>query len=406
MKKPKNLREKNVKKGLLEGIRVIDITWFQTGPLTTQALSDCGAEVIKIDTRSRIPTSGGGNVWFSGDYQKATNKLSITLNFASPKGLDLAYRVIAKSDIVVENLSGGALARRGLGYDDLKKIKPDIIMLSSSMQGQTGPHASHAASGHKLSALSGFNHITGWPDRKPGWVAAYTDNIAPRYNIIAILAALDYRRRTGKGQYLDVSQNEAGMQFLAPLILDYAVNKRVAGRTGNKYPYAAPHNAYRCCGEDRWCAIAVFTDEEWKSFSNVIGNPAWTNSPRFATLLARKENEEELDRLVNEWTISHSAEEVMSMMQAAGVAAGIVQNARDQVDNDLQLKHRHFFWELDHPEVGKYLSPAGIHFLLSKMAYKVRRAPVLGEHNEYVFKGILGISDNEYDELVKEKVID
>lgn len=400
-------------KKLLEGIRVVEVTVYHTGPLTTQALSNLGAEVIKIDTSSQLAITGGGGGRggaaagaMTGGHQKATNKFSVTLNFASPKGLDLARRLIAKSDIFVENLAGGSLIRRGLGYEDLKKIKPDIIMLSTCMQGQTGPYASHAASGHKLSALSGFNHISGWPDRPPAWVAAYTDNIAPRYNITALMAALDYRRRTGKGQFLDMSQNEAGVQFMAPLVLDYVVNKRVANREGNKYAYAAPHNAYRCQGDDRWCAIAVFTDAEWRSFCKVIGRPSLARNAKFSTLLARKENEDELDRLVNEWTVEHTAEEVMNLMQAGGVAAGMLENAEDQVDFDPQLRHRHFFWELEHPEIGKFLSPTGVHFLMSRTEYKLERSPVLGEHNDYVFKKLLGLSDSEVSELVREKVID
>ena len=272
------------------------------------------------------------------------------------------------------------------------------------MQGQTGPYASHGASGHKLSALSGFNYISGWPDRDPAWIAAYTDNIAPCYNIIAIMAALDYRRRTGKGQFLDMSQNEAGVQFMAPLILDYAVNKRVANREGNKYPYAAPHNAYRCIGEDRWCAIAVFTDKEWQSFCKVIGKPALAKNPKFNTLLARKEHEEELDKLVNEWTVKHTAEEVMNLMQAKGVAAGMVETAKDQ-ERDPQLMARHFLWELDYQEGGTILSPAGVHFLLSKTPYELKPAPSLGQHNDYVFKELLGLSDEEIIKLENEKVI-
>ncbi len=395
---------------LLEGIRVVDITVYQTGPLTTQALSNCGAEVIKIDTKSQLAGGGGGVGGVvgapTGQLQKNTNKLSVTLNFATPKGLELARRLVAKSDIVVENLAGGSLARKGLGYEDLSRIKPDLIMLSTCMQGQTGPYASHAASGHKLSALSGFNHISGWPDRPPAWMGAYTDNIAPCYNIIAILAALDYRRRTGKGLFLDMSQNESGMQFLAPLILDYTVNHRVANRMGNQCEYAVPHNAYPCRGDDRWCAISVSTDEEWRSFCRVIGNPGLAQDTRFNTLLARKDNEDELDRLVNEWTVKHSAEEVMTLMQAADVAAGVVQTAQDQVERDAQLEHRHFLRELEHPVVGRYLAPSGTHFLMSKSSCELRRAPLLGEHNQYVFKGILGISDAEYDALVKNKVID
>ncbi len=387
-------------KKLFEGIRIIDITFYLTGPLTTQAFSNLGAEVIKIETRSQM--TGGG----MGGQPMHTDKLSVTLNFASPKGLELARRIIATADVVVENLAGGSLIRRGLGYEDLKKIKPDIIMLSTCMQGQTGPYASHAASGHKLTALTGFEQISGWPDRLPVYMAAYTDIIAPRYNIIALLAALDYRRRTGKGQFLDMSQYEGGVQFMAPAILDYTANKRVAGRVGNKYAYAAPHNAYRCTGEDKWCAIAVFTDNEWKSFCKVIGKPALAKNPKFNTLLARKENEEELDALVNGWTSSRSAEDVMNAMQKAGVAAGMVENGEDHIKNNPQLQHRHFLWELEHPEGANYFSPAGVHFLMSKTPYEVKRSPILGEHNEYVFKDILGLSEDEITQLVEDGVID
>jgi len=287
----------------------------------------------------------------------------------------------------------------------LKKVKPDIIMLSSCMQGQTGPHATHPGFGPHLTALTGLVHIAGWPDRKPAELGVYTDLIAPYFNALAILAALDYRRRTGKGQYFDASQYENVIHFMAPLILDYTVNRRVANRTGNQSPYAAPHGAYRCRGQDRWCTIAVFTDEEWQSFGKIIGNPAWVNSPEFATLQARKENEDELDGLVEDWTVNHSAQEVMTMMQAGGVAAGVVETGEDQLEHDAQLKHRHSFWEVEHPEVGKYHVPTPS-FVLSKSLYELCRAPLVGEHNEYVLKEILGMSDEELAELVIEGVVE
>ncbi len=386
----------------LEGIRVVDITGYVTGPLTTQALADLGAEVIKVETRGR---AGSDQAGLGGGMQRNGGKLSVTLNFTTGEGAGLLLRLVAIADIVIENLSGGTLARRGLGYEDLRKVKPDLIMLSSCMQGQTGPYAEHAASGHKLTALAGFNQIAGWPDREPGWIGAYTDFIAPRYNIIAVLAALDYRRQTGKGQYLDMSQYETAVQFVAPIVLDYQANGRIAGRTGNQVPYATPHNAYRCLGEDRWCAITVFTDDQWQAFCHVIGGLPWAKEPRFATILARKENEGELDQLVNEWTSTHTAEEVMAAMQAAGVPVGIIENPEDQLDKDPQLRARRFFRELDYPGVGPYRAPLGTHFLLSKHEFEAKRAPVLGEHNEYVFKRLLGLPDAEYDRLVAANVI-
>ena len=385
----------------LEGIRTVEVTVYVTGPVTTQLMADCGAEAIQIETGSRR-TGAAGFRRAEGQRRASTGKLSVSLNFQTPKGLDLARRIISTADIFVENLAGGTLTRRGLGYEDVRKIKPDIIYLASCMQGQTGPHATHAASGHKLSALTGYNHIAGWPDREPAWVGTYTDFVAPRYNILAILGALDYRRRTGKGQFLDISQYEAGVQFMGPALLDYTVNKRVAERMGNKNPYAAPHNAYRCRGEDRWCAIAVFATDEWRSFCNVIGNPALAEDPMFATLLARKENEELLDLIINDWTSTRQAEEVAVLMQGAGVAAGVVENIEDQVSYDPQLRHRRFFWEMEAPEDGKEQPSQDPYYRLS---LRVRQGPTLGESNDYVFKKLLGMSENEIAGLVKEGVI-
>ncbi len=388
---------------LLKGIRVVDFTWHITGPLTTKPLADCGAEVIVVESKNRPGLQRGGLRTGSGD-QFYSGKLAITLNTATPKGLELTKRLIGISDIVVENYAGGAMERMGLGYDVLRKIKPDIIMLSSSMQGQTGPYRSHPGSGHKLTALAGFNQIMGWPDREPGYNGAYTDFIAPRYNIIAVMAALEYRNRTGKGQYLDISQYETGIQFMAPLILDYELNGRVPQRTGNRVPHAAPHNAYRCLGEDRWCTIAVFTDGEWEAFKKVLGNPAWAQQEKFATLLGRKKNEEELDRLVGEWTSSRTAEEVQDTLQAAGVPAGVVETGEDLLDKDRQFKYRGTFTEVEYPGIGSFRTP-GMHFVASKFCHDLKGAPLMGQHNDYVFKELLHIPEAEYEELKNEKVI-
>ncbi len=393
-----------MQKELLAGIRVIDFTWALTGPIATKHLSDLGAEVIKIETRVRpdIQRTGAKTGSFN---QHNTGKLGITVNLKKPDGLALVKQLIARSDIVVENFAGGAMEKMGLGYSVLKELKSDVIMLGSCMQGQTGPFARHPGIGFRLTALSGFNHITGWPDRSPGWIGAFTDFIAPRFIILAIMAALDYRRRTGRGQYLDASQLEAGVQLMAPLLLDAAVNKQPSDRMGNRCPYAAPHNAYRCLGDDRWCAIAVFNDIEWQSFCQVIGNPALAHDTRFATLLARKQYESELDALINAWTSSRTAEEVMHTLQSAGIPAGVVQTGADLMDNDPHLQSRHFFSELEHPEIGKYRTNSGAHFVLSKYRYDLKRAPLLGEHNEYVFKQILGLSDHAYDRLINEGVL-
>ena len=387
---------------LLEGVKVADFTRVIVGPLSTKTLCDFGATVVKIEGRSRLGhyrTTGPEPDMSAHFTSFNTGKLSIAINLARPAGIALAKQIVAWSDIVVESFAGGSMQRMGLGYEELRKVKPDIIMLSSCMQGQTGPFAAHPGWGFQLSALSGFLHITGWPDRPSPELGVYTDFVAPHFNVCMLMAALLHRRRTGRGAYIDMSQFESALQFMAPVLLDYSVNHRIAERMGNRSSYAAPHNAYRCLGEDRWCAIAVSTDDEWESFVNIIGNPAWTNDARFATLPARKQNEDELDRLVTEWTVSRSAEDVMTLMQAGGVPAGVVENGEDLLDKDPQIKHRQMFPEVDHPRMGKH-HPPDSPFLMSGTVSEIRRAPLLGEHNEYVLKQILGLSDDEIANLV------
>lgn len=399
---------------LFEGLRIIDFGWVATGPLTTKYFSDLGAEVFKIESRARLDShrnpGPGGKGGIPGVNRNApfnmyaTSKLSVSINIAHPKGLELIKRLIARADVVVDNMTAGAMEKLGLGYEELKKVKPDIIMLSSCGLGHTGPYAKSPAHGTVLAALSGISQISGWPDRDPIDLGNYTDWIGPHFNAIAILAALDHRRRTGEGQYLDMSQYEQGLQFMTPLLLDWVVNRRTVNRMGNRSPYAAPHGAFRCQGTDRWCAIAVSNDNEWRSFCRVIGNPAWTKDTRFSTFLARKKNEDELEKQVEEWTINHSAEEVMAMLQKGGVPAGVLQTGEDLMEHDPQMKHQGFFQALDHPEIGKYRSGRAA-FTLSKAPYVMRTAPLLNGHTEYAMKEILGLSDNEVAELVTEGVL-
>ncbi|MFC1954037.1 CoA transferase, partial [Chloroflexota bacterium] len=295
-------------KKMLAGIKVADFTQVFTGPLTTKTLADYGAEVIRIEGKTRHDSERTARP-FKDDIvglnrggsfnQYSTGKLSIALNLTRPKGIEVAKRFVAWADIVIENFAGGTMERMGLGYEELRRVKPDIIMISSCMMGQTGPYAKLPGFGAQLTSLSGFSNIAGWPDREPPYLGTYTDYIAPHFHVLIVLAALDYRRRTGEGQYIDISQYENGIHFIAPLVLDCAVNQRVQYRTGNRHPYAAPHGAYRCRGKDRWCAIAVLTDDDWQSFCKVIGNAPWAGDTKFGTLLARKKNEDELEELID-----------------------------------------------------------------------------------------------------------
>jgi benzylsuccinate CoA-transferase BbsF subunit len=400
---------------VLEGIKVADFTTSVAGPLTAQYLAHHGAEVIKIESGTRMDISRvvmpykdniPGPDRSPGYTHSNSNKYGVTLNLRHPRGSEVAKRIVAWADIVIENFRAGVMERLGLGYQEVIKVKPDIIMMSLSMQGQTGPHANHGGYGSQLPALVGIANLCGWPDRLPAFVyGAYTDLTVPHVAVTILLAALDYRRRSGKGQFIDCSQYEIGVHFLGPLLLDYLVNGREASRMGNRCPYAVPHGVYRCRGDDRWCSIAVFSDEEWQNLCRVMDNPKWTEQPKFATLLGRKENEEELDKLIERWTISYSAEEVMTWLQGAGVPAGVVENAEDLL-NDPQLNHRHHFWILDHPEIGKHVHD-GPSFRLSKTPGELRMSgPCLGQHNEYVYTKILGMSDEEFVELLSDGVFE
>jgi benzylsuccinate CoA-transferase BbsF subunit len=389
---------------LFEGIRVIVFAFLGVGPHSVKYLAEYGAEVIKLESRLRpdpmrmVPPFRDNipGLERSQMYSKIDNNVyNVTLNLKHPKGVDVAKRLISQADIVIDGWTPGTLSKLGLGYEDLRKIKPDIIMLSTCMQGQTGPAARHPGHGVTLGSLSGFNLITGWPDRAPSGISGpFTDVVAALYSALTLQAALDYRSRTGEGQYFDLSQYECNVHLLAPFIMDYLVNQREADRQGNRCSYEAPHGVYRCRGEDRWCAITVSTDEEWKAFCTVIGDPSWTKENRFATILGRVEHSAELDSLVEAWTTDHSPEEVMMMMQHAGVAAGVVQNGRDLWE-DPQLKHRNSLCELEHPETGKAVCQR-VGVSLHDVPYELRRAPLLGEHTEEICRRVLNMSDEEF----------
>jgi benzylsuccinate CoA-transferase BbsF subunit len=403
------------RKQVFSGIRVVDFSWYAVGPQTAKNLGDHGAEVIRVESsvnpdglRRVGPFKDGVSGLNRSGYfnNQNPNKYSITLNLTLPQAVEIARRLVARADVVIESFTPGVMENFGLGYEDLRKVKPDIIMVSASSQGRGGPHSHHSAYGHVQQALCGVNHLTGWPDGCPTGVhGPYTDYFVPHLCTTVMIAALEYRRRTGKGQYIELSQLEASIHCLETAILDYTVNSREQGRIGNQHPQASPHGAYRCKGEDRWCTIAVFTDEEWQSFCRVIKNPEWCHDTKFTTLAGRLDNAEELDRLLEEWTLKYKAEQVMKLMQAARVAAGVAQTSKD-LHADPQLQHRNHYWVLAHPETGPatYDSMA---YKLSKTPGQARMpAPCLGEHNAYLCTELLGMPDEEFVGLMGEGVFD
>lgn len=401
------------KNKLLDGIKVVDFGWIAVAPVTARYLGDMGATVIKVETHTRMDTGRlsspnkdnqvgiDNSGWFA---QWNSSKLGITVDLTKPKGKEVGERIIKWADVAIEGFLPGVMNRFGLDYDAARKIKPDIIYLSASQFGQTGPHATFTGFGHMLVGMTGISQLTGFPDQIPTPpFGAYGDCIAWRFCVASLLAALDYRRRTGKGQHIDLSQLEAGLYFLGPALMDYLVNGRIWNRNGNRCPYAAPHGVYRCKGDEQWIAITVGSDNEWRSFCRVIDQSAWTKDPKFATLLDRKENEDELDRLVEDWTINHAPEEVGALMQAAGVPASVVESVKHLVE-DPQLIHRGFFRRLGHKVLGDfgYHAPA---YKLSKSPDSMYPSPCMGEHNLYVFEDILGYSRDEIADMVADSTI-
>jgi benzylsuccinate CoA-transferase BbsF subunit len=394
---------------VFDGLKVADFSWVGVGPITTKYLADHGATVVRVESATRpdvlrvIPPFKGGvpglnRSQFFANYN--TSKLGLALNLNTPEGREVAWRLIMWADVVAESFTPGTMKAWGLDYEAIARVRPDIIMISTCQQGQTGPHAHYAGFGQLASALGGYYEVTGWPDREPaGPYGAYTDFICPPFALAALVAALDYRRRTGKGQYLDLSQFECGLQFLGPALLDYAVNGRVATRAGNRDSQACPHGAFPCAGDDRWVAVAVTTDREWQEFCRVLGHPEWATDSRFATFLARRQNEDLLESLVAEATRTRDAYELMAALQAARVPAGVVQRCSD-LHRDPQLAHRGHWVTLNHCEMGPTVYD-GIPFRLSETPGRLERpAPCLGEHTEFVLKELLGYTDEEIAGLV------
>ncbi len=399
--------------GVLNDVRVIDFGQGAIDPVMSSYLADFGAEVIKVESYTRMDFIRGAtfhegkrdpdrNLTFNRYNQ---NKLSALINLKEPRGIELAKKLVSKGDVVTENFTVGTFERLGLGYDVLRKVKPDIIMLSSSFGGRTGPYKDFRGQGSVIGAMQGLDELTGWPDREPvSPGTAFPDHYMPWMYAIIVIAALEYRRQTGKGQFIDGSSFEGGLDILDTAVTDYVVNGRALTRRGNRHPSASPHGVYRCLGEDRWCAISVFGDKEWQSFCRVLGNPPWAAEKRFTTLLGRLEHAEELDLLVQEWTSKQIAEDVMLKLQRAGIAAGVAANAKD-VYEDPQLAHRKHFWDTDEPGMETFTFEAPAALLSKTPASLQRRAPFMGEHNDYVFRELMGLSEGEYTKLVEEKVI-
>jgi len=402
--------------GVFSGLKILAFAWAVVGPLTMKFFADHGATVIRVETSSRPCTmrssapykdnKPGLNRGGYFTYYNA-NILSLALNMNRPKAAAIARRLVAWSDVFFENYTPGVIEKWGFDYESLKKIKPDIIMLRQSGYGSWGPYKNLPAFGMVLGPIAGLPNFIGWPAKEPlpVGVSAYTDCISPRFAAAALIAALDHRNKTGEGQLLDLSQFETAISFILPGLLEYESTGKEPERIGNSSPQAAPHGVYRCKGDDRWCTIAVSSDDEWTNFCHAIGKPELVKDPRFGTLENRRKNEDELNKIVGKWTVNFSPEEVMSRLQQAGVAAGGVANAAD-VLNDSQLGERNIFWPMRHAEMGDF-THLGQSFRLSETpARPYSPAPLLGEHTEEICTEMLGMSDDEFVSLMQDGVFE
>jgi len=389
----------------LRGLRVLDFTWVLAGPYATRILADFGAEVIKVQSRK---TARGAESDASGYFNNWNrNKLGITLDLTRPAGRELALKLVGISDVVIENFTPRVMLNWNLSYDDLKQVRPELIMLSMSGMGQTGPWRDFAAFGPTIQALSGLTYLTSFtPDTPIGLGYSYADHVAGLLAALAILAALEYRDRTGDGQYIDISEYEAMCTLLGPALMDYTANQNPVIPQGNRpdYTLAAPYGCYPCQGDDRWCVIAVFNEEEWHALCRVLGNPPWTREERFSRLTQRVKHANELDELLGQWTAQYSPEEIMELLQRAGIAAGVVKNARDLAE-DPQLSARNFFAEVLHPVLGKTTFDTTPVRLSRTPARFQRAAPLLGQDNRYVYRELLGVSEHELSSYIEDGII-
>ena len=334
----------------------------------------------------------------------SANRLDVTIDITNPKGVELAKRIIKISDIVAQNFTPGVMERLGLGYEAAREVKPDIIYLSSSAVGATGPERDHRGYAPIFANQGGITHITGYADGDPAGQTGRIDILSAMTSAFGILAALNHRQRTGKGQHVDMSSTECMAVLVGDTLLDYTMNQRSQTRKGNRDDIMAPHNCYRCKGDDKWISIAISTDEEWMAFSDATGNPEWAKDDRFADTYSRKRNEDELDQLISQWTVNHTHHEVMEILQKSGVAA-MPSFSNVELLNDPHFEARERTVELEHPQQGKltFLSPP---WKLSKTPAKIHSpASSLGQHNSYIFGELLGMSEGEIQSLVDERVI-
>ena len=394
----------------LKGIRIIALTWVWAGPWMGAVLSDMGAEVIKIETKQRLDIQ---RVFLRKDVELGLNHnqfnftnrgvKSCTINLKQPEGVELFKKLVKISDVVITNFAPRVMPGWGLDYAALKEIKPDIILVSLPGFGSTGPDKDYVSYATTIESSGGLNASFGYPGEGPVLSGTYPgDPIGSMYGVVGTLTALNYHKKTGKGQHVDIAQSEGVTTLIPEIIMEYVMNGRIRPRMGNRDEIMAPHGCYPCKGEDKWVAIAVGTDEKWRALCRVMGNPTWSSDKKFSDQFSRWKNQDELNKLIASWTKDSTNYEVMHKLQKEGIAAGVSLNIPELIE-DPHIKKRAVFVEQNHPEAGKtivYRSP-----WRSALTATNPPAPCLGEHNDYVFKKLLSISDAELTKLINAKII-
>jgi len=392
------------------GLKVLEFGAGAAGPLATRYFADHGATVIRVESRSRPDflrlyaiTATQRSLEASPMFAAFNcNKLAVTLNLKNPEAKEIALRLVRWADVVAENFAPGAMARFGLAYEDLVKEKPELVMVSTCLHGQTGPERDYPGFGGQGSALSGFNHLTGWPDREPlGPYGTITDSLAPRFSAAAVVAAILGTRGTGRGVHLDVAQVECAVYALGETIVEQSVTGSAPDRLGNRSSEFAPHGVFPCSGDDRWIAIAVWSDDEWRALAAAAG----ITDDRFASNAGRLANVEAVEQALAAWTRTQDRDALAERLQSIGLEANPVQDLGDCYA-DPQLAHREHFRRMEHPVIGEHDYEA-LGFRLGDSPPRFTRpGPTLGRDNEEVYKTMLGLSDEEYERLSKSGVFD
>lgn len=401
----------------LAGLRVVEFSAAMAGPWIGRFLAWCGADVIRVESHGRpdvvrlyVPpaapergTQPRLSPWFT-DWN--AGKRFVALDLTRPRAVELAKRLVATADVVIENQSAGVLDKLGLGFETLQRVRPDLVMLSSSGYGRTGPCSRYVTWGPNVEALSGLARLSGFPERDCAVTQfAYPDAIAALHGLVAVLAALHFRARSGRGQHVDLAQYESTAAAIGPVLLERLANGREPERLGNRSLRAAPHGVYRCAGEDRWCAIEVSGDDDWTRLCATLGREDWAGDARFATHAARLANAPALDRELERVTAGRDAFELMHALQAAGIAAGVVQTAADLL-RDPQLQARGFFEEIEHMVRGRVVATGIPLGLCGTPGRSGRTGARVGEDNETVFRDLLGLDEREYAACVADGAIE